>query len=167
MDANRKGIKMSIDWSKLLFAIFLCQAAGLLGARYTRPALKPWYASLKKPSFTPPNWLFAPAWITLYLLMAFAFYLVWMKGAEFVEVRLAIFVFTVQLLLNTVWSYIFFGKKLIFAGLVDIVLLWISIAVCLLLFWKLSVLAGLLLVPYFIWVTFAMVLNFSIWKLNS
>jgi benzodiazapine receptor len=157
---------MQIEWMKLLTAIFVCQAIGLFGARYTRPALKPWYASLRKPFFTPPNWLFAPAWITLYFMMAIAFYLIWIKDFAAPGVKPAVFAFALQLFLNSLWSYIFFGLKLIGYGVLEIISLWISIAVCLVLFLKVSIPAGLLLIPYLVWVTFATALNFAIWKLN-
>ncbi|MCC6758060.1 MAG: tryptophan-rich sensory protein [Candidatus Omnitrophica bacterium] len=157
---------MAINWPALLTAIFICQAAGLIGAKVTRPALKPWYRDLKKPLFTPPDWLFAPAWITLYLLMAVAVYLIWMQGLNTAGVKTAVVVFIIQLLLNSAWSFIFFGMKSPLYGLIEIVILWLSIAVCSVLFWQISILAGWLMVPYLLWVSFAAVLNFAIWKLN-
>lgn len=155
-----------MDWIRLLTAIFVCQAAGLVGAKVTRPALKPWYRDLKKPFFTPPDWLFAPAWITLYLLMAVAAYLIWMQGLNTDGVKAALLVFIIQLILNSAWSFIFFGMKSLFYGLIEIIFLWISIAMCLVLFWQILPLAGWLMVPYLLWVSFATALNFAIWKLN-
>lgn len=157
---------MAINWTALLILIFICQAAGLIGAKVTKPALKPWYRNLRKPFFTPPDWLFAPAWITLYLLMAVAAYLVWMQGLSTAGVKTALIVFIIQLVLNSVWSFIFFGMRSLLYALIEIIMLWLSIVLCSILFWQISALAGWLMVPYLLWVSFATVLNFSIWKLN-
>jgi translocator protein len=155
-----------MNWAKFLASVVACQLAGALGAIFTRSAIPAWYAWLKKPSFTPPNWLFGPAWITLYLLMAVAAYLVWQKGLSHPGVRAALAVFIAQLLLNALWSPIFFGLRSPLAGAVVIVLLWLAIALTMFLFWKQSRPAAWLLLPYLLWVSYASALNISIYFLN-
>jgi benzodiazapine receptor len=155
-----------MNWPKLLASVVACQLAGALGAIFTRSAIPVWYAALKKPSFSPPNWLFGPAWITLYLLMAVAAYLVWQKGLAHPGVRVALAAFVVQLLLNALWSPAFFGLRSPLAGAAVIVLLWLAIALTMLLFWKLSPPAAWLLLPYLLWVSYASALNISIYLLN-
>jgi tryptophan-rich sensory protein len=155
-----------MNWPKLLASVVACQLAGALGAVFTRSAIPVWYAALKKPSFTPPNWLFGPAWITLYLLMAIAAGLIWQKGLGHPGVRAALAAFVVQLLLNALWSPVFFGLRSPLAGAVVIVLLWLAIVLTMLLFWKLSHPAAWLLLPYLLWVSYASALNISIYFLN-
>lgn len=155
-----------MNWPKLLASIVACQLAGIVGAVFTRAAIPSWYAYLKKPSFTPPNWLFGPAWITLYLLMAVAACLVWQKGWQAPGVRLALAVFLVQLLLNVLWSPAFFGWRSPLAGMIVIVLLWLAILVTIIAFSKISRPAALLLLPYILWVSYAAALNISIYFLN-
>lgn len=155
-----------MNWAKLLSSILACQLAGALGAVFTRSAIPSWYAGLKKPAFTPPGWLFAPMWITLYLLMAVAAYLVWRKGLTHPGVRPALAAFVVQLLLNALWSPVFFGLRAPLAGAVVIVLLGLAIVLTIVLFWKISRPAALLLLPYILWVSLATALNISICLLN-
>ncbi len=150
----------------LLISVAACQLVGVIGSFFTRPAIPGWYAGLNKPSFTPPGWLFGPAWITLYLLMGIAAYLVWNRGAARQGVRTALAVFLVQLLLNAAWSPVFFGLRSPLAGAIIIVLLWLAIAATIFLFWKISRCAALLLLPYLLWVTYASALNISIYFLN-
>jgi len=130
------------------------------------PAIPTWYETLAKPSFTPPSWLFAPAWITLYVLMGVAAFLIWRKGLDIRNVKSALIIFLVQLVLNALWSAIFFGAKSLIGGAVVIVLLWIAILFTILRFFKISAAAGGLLIPYILWVSFASVLNISILALN-
>jgi translocator protein len=155
-----------MNWPKLLACVVACQLAGVLGAFFTRAAIPSWYVYLKKPSFTPPSWLFGPAWISLYLLMAVAAYMVWQKGWQGPGVRLALVVFLVQLLLNFLWSPAFFGLRSSLAGMIVIVLLWLAIVLTIFLFFKISRPAALLLLPYFLWVSYASALNISIYFLN-
>jgi len=159
------GIK-SRDIIKLVISIVACQCAGIIGSIFTTPAIPIWYATLQKPPFAPPNWLFAPAWITLYLLMAIAAFLIWRKGLEQKEVKSALVIFLVQLVLNALWSVVFFGLQSPLYGVVVIVALWVVILLTILRFFKLSTAAGALLLPYILWVSFAAVLNVSIWVLN-
>jgi benzodiazapine receptor len=152
--------------SKLITSIIVCQLTGVLGSIFTRPAIPTWYATLKKPSFTPPDGVFSPVWITLFVLMGIAAFLVWNKGLSDQRVKIALSIFVVQLILNVLWSVMFFGLRSPLVGLIEIVVLWIAILLSILYFLKVSNIAGILLVPYILWVSFAAVLNFSIWRLN-
>jgi benzodiazapine receptor len=153
-----------MSWTKLLVSLAACQLAGFLGSIFTRSAIPSWYAQLQKPSFAPPNWLFAPMWISLYLLMAVAAYLVWQKGLGSSGVRAALFL--VQLLLNALWSPVFFGLRSPLAGAAIIVVLWLAILATIIAFAKISPPAAWLLVPYILWVSLATALNISIYFLN-
>jgi benzodiazapine receptor len=154
------------DVLKLVVSLVACQCAGLVGSIFTTPAIPTWYATLEKPFFTPPNWLFAPAWVTLYVLMAVAAFLVWRKGLSEEGVKPALVIFLVQLVINAFWSVAFFGLKSPVAGVVVIVVLWIAILFTILKFFRLSAAAGSLLLPYILWVSFAAALNISLWILN-
>ena len=126
-----------------------------------------WYESLVKPALTPPSWLFGPVWTVLYAMMALAAVLVWRQGWERGEVKRALGVFLLQLVLNLVWSPLFFGAHKVGLALLDIVLMWVAIVWTIRLFYKLSRPAAYLLVPYLVWVSFAMYLNFALWMLNK
>jgi len=151
---------------KLVVSLVACQCAGLIGSLATTPNIPTWYATLEKPVFTPPSWLFAPAWITLYLLMAVAAFLIWRKGLAHEGVKCALTLFLVQLVLNALWSVVFFGLQSPLYGMVVILALWIAIVLTIIKFFRLSTAAGSLLLPYILWVSFASVLNISIWVLN-
>ncbi|HEX9917386.1 MAG TPA: TspO/MBR family protein [candidate division Zixibacteria bacterium] len=151
---------------KLLASIIVCQLAGFVGSIFTGPAIPSWYANLTKPSFVPPNWIFGPVWISLFLLMGIAAFLVWQKGFGDRKVRISLGIFAVQLLLNTLWSILFFGLKSPILGFFDIVLLWIAILLTIIYFARVSKAAAILLLPYIFWVSFAALLNFSIWRIN-
>jgi len=152
--------------AKLVSCIILCQVAGILGSIFTKPAILSWYISLKKPFFTPPDWVFAPVWIILYVLMGFAAFLVWRKGFHQKQTRGALILFAVQLVLNVLWSFMFFRLRSPFAGLVEISILAVAVLLTIQSFLQVSRVAGLLLIPYFLWVAFASGLNLSIWALN-
>ena len=154
------------DILKLVISLIICQCAGLIGSVFTTPAIPTWYAALEKPFFTPPNWLFAPAWATLYLLMGVAAFLLWRRGLSQEGVKPALVIFLVQLVLNTLWSVIFFGLESPLGGVIVIVVLWVAILFTILKFFRLSVVAGSLLLPYILWVSFAAALNISVWILN-
>jgi len=148
---------------KLTVSLVVCQLAGVIGSLFTYDAISTWYVTLSKPFFTPPSWLFAPAWITLYFLMGISLYLVWIKGNKIKE---AISVFGIQLALNITWSFAFFGLKNLLFGLINILVLWFAILVTIKKFYKIDKNAAYLLVPYLAWVTFATFLNYYIWVLN-
>jgi benzodiazapine receptor len=148
-----------MDWT--LFVIFLgaCLAAGATGALFEPGE---WYRGLRKPTWTPPDWLFPVAWTTLYLLMSVAAARVApLEGSQY-----AMAFFALQIALNTLWTPVFFGLKRMGAGMVVLVALWIAVACTLGAFWALDRLAGLMFVPYLVWVTVAGALNFSVWRLN-
>lgn len=159
------GVK-SRDAIKLVVSIAACQCAGLIGSVFTTPAIPTWYATLQKPFFNPPNWLFAPAWVTLYLLMGIAAFLVWRRGLGQKGVKSALIIFLVQLVLNALWSVVFFGLRSPLWGAVVILALWVAILLTILRFFKISTAAGALLLPYILWVSFASVLNIAILVLN-
>jgi benzodiazapine receptor len=146
--------------------VVVCELAGIIGSLFTTPSIPGWYAGLAKPAFNPPSWIFAPVWTTLYALMGLAAFLVYEKGFKRPEVRKALTVFAVQLLLNTLWSIVFFGVQEIFAALVVIALLWAMILWTILLFNRISRAAAYLLIPYILWVSFASVLNAALYVLN-
>lgn len=152
---------------KLIVSIAVCQAAGLIGSVFTFPAIAGWYSTIQKPSFTPPNWVFAPVWTTLFLLMGVSLYLVWNRGLENKNAKTAVSVFGVQLGLNILWSVLFFGFQNPFLAFVEIIFLWLSILATAILFYRISKPAGYLLIPYLLWVSFAAFLNYSIWVLNA
>ena len=147
--------------------VLVCLLAGGIGSIFTAPEIPTWYAALNKPDFSPPNWVFAPVWTTLYILMGIAAYLVYEKGAKKKgEVDAALAVFEVQLALNMAWSFLFFGLHSPLYGLICIAALWIVIALTMVKFYGISRPAGLLLAPYLLWVSFASVLNLFVWMLN-
>jgi benzodiazapine receptor len=148
-------VKTFLQVLRLLGCIVLCEAAGLFGGIFTAQSVTTWYATLAKPSFNPPAWVFGPVWTTLYLLMGISLYLVWRTRGVTERRRTALIVFFVQLILNALWSYIFFGLRNPGAAVVEIFVR------------KLSRPAAWLLVPYILWVTFAAVLNFAVWQLNG
>ncbi|HOW87756.1 MAG TPA: tryptophan-rich sensory protein [Candidatus Omnitrophota bacterium] len=152
--------------AKLIFCVLLCLSAGAAGSFFTASAIPDWYAALNKPSFSPPNWLFAPVWTALYILMGIAAALVWRRGLKNPPVRSALVAFLIQLILNVSWSFLFFGLRSPLSGLVDILFLWAMILVTITRFFKVSILAALMLIPYLLWVTFASGLNLGIFLLN-
>ena len=155
-----------IDILKLVASVILCQLAGFLGSLFTTPAIPTWYATLVKPTFNPPNWVFAPVWTGLYLLMGISAFLVWRKGLDNHLANSGLRIFILQLVLNTLWSFLFFGLKSPLLGLIEILLLWIAIILTILSFFRSSKVAGILLLPYILWVSFAAILNLSLWRLN-
>jgi benzodiazapine receptor len=151
----------------LLFSsIIICQLAGIIGSLFTTPSIPSWYAGINKPSFNPPNWVFAPVWTTLFLLMGISLYLVLRTGLNEKDVKIGIAVFIFQLVLNSLWSFLFFGLHSPFSAFIEIIFLWIAILASIILFFRISGVAGILLIPYILWVSFASVLNFAIWRLN-
>jgi tryptophan-rich sensory protein len=150
----------------LIVAIITCQAAGIVGSIFTASKIPTWYKGLIKPALNPPSWVFGPVWTTLYLLMGIALYIIWKKGLSTEGVKFALTIFAVQLILNALWSIVFFNMENLGLALINIVLMWISILWTIVLFYRLSPTAGLLLIPYILWVSFASYLNYAIWTLN-
>jgi benzodiazapine receptor len=148
-------------------SILICLLAGGIGIIFTSSQISTWYAVLNKPSFSPPNWLFAPVWTTLYILMGISLYLVWKKGLKTKKVRDAIYNFGFQLVLNAIWSPIFFGMHSLLLALIVLIAMWIYIVKTIRSFAKVDRTASLLLYPYLAWVSFASILNFSVWLLNK
>lgn len=143
----------------LIFSIGLCLGVGIIGSFFTVSAIPSWYATLNKPIFSPPNWVFGPVWTVLYVFMGISLYLVWQK-------KNVPSIFWIQLILNAAWSIIFFGWHNPLLALVDIVVLWIAIILTIKAFYKINKLAANLLIPYLLWVSFAIILNLFIVLLN-
>jgi len=151
---------------KFVVSVLVCQAAGLIGSVFTAPSIATWYAGIAKPAFNPPNWVFAPVWTTLFFLMGVSLYLIWEKGLESRDARLAVSVFGAQLVLNIIWSVLFFGLQNPFLAFLEIIALWIAILASIIVFHRISKTAAYLLVPYILWVSFAAFLNYNIWILS-
>ena len=153
-------------WASLAIFIIVCLGAGGLGAIATSPEIEGWYKTLEKPPWNPPDNVFGPVWTTLFVMMAIAAWMVWRsKGARPATIALALF--TVQFILNIAWSWIFFGMHQPGWALVELVILWLAIVATTVAFYRRSNSAGWLMAPYLAWVSFAGVLNFTIWRLNS
>jgi tryptophan-rich sensory protein len=146
--------------------IIVSQAAGIVGAVFTSPAIPNWYASLNKPSFNPPGWIFGPVWTILYTMMGLAAWLVWQKWGESSVAKAAVILFFVHLVFNTLWSILFFGLQNPMLAFIEILFLWGMILALIILFYQVDKRAAYLMIPYILWVSFAAVLNFSIWRLN-
>jgi translocator protein len=152
---------------KFAISILASFAAGGIGSLFTFKAIPTWYAGLKKPPCTPPNWVFGPAWTTLYILMGISVFLVWQKGLSTNGALLAFTLFWIQLGLNALWSVIFFGMKSKVGGVVTIIFLWFLILATIITSFRISGWAGSLLIPYLVWVTIASYLNVGVWLLNK
>jgi tryptophan-rich sensory protein len=150
---------------KVIICVALCLAAGGIGAFFTETGQ--WYQELEKPVFNPPSWVFGPVWTTLYILIGIAAGLVWSEKFSKNEHRKrAMRWFWIQLVINTLWSFSFFGLKNPLVGLINIILLLVAILITTRLFFSINKLSGWLMIPYILWVSYATVLNFSIWSLN-
>ena len=157
---------MHPDYLILFALILLCLGSGFAASLATRQGVRTWYPTLRKPGGTPPNWLFAPVWTALYILMAVAAWLVWREVGWHLA-RPALVLFFGQLALNIAWSGIFFASRQPGLALAEIVILWLAIASTAYSFWFLMPLAGVLLLPYLAWVSYATYLNLGILRLNS
>ena len=151
---------------KLIIAVAVPLAVGGLSGFATAGGVATWYPTLTKPSFNPPAWVFGPVWTVLYIMMGVAAFLVWREGLASEGVKLALTVFAVQLALNGLWSILFFGMQAPGWALVEIIALWLAIIATVVFFWRVVPAAGMLLLPYLAWVSFAAVLNASLWWLN-
>lgn len=156
------------DIAKLIISCLLCLSAGALSSLFTTAdSLTTWYAALTKPSFTPPGWLFGPVWTALYILMGLSFFLIWRKGLRSRPAAIALGCFITQLILNALWTPIFFYLHLILLAFIEILLLSAAIFLTILTFAKISPAAAVLLIPYLAWTVFAAILNASIYLLNK
>ena len=154
------------DAVKLVISIVLCQLAGVAGSLLTSPAIPAWYKTLKKPFFTPPDWIFGPVWISLFMLMGVSLFMVW-RRQEHPQFKITLTFFLIQLIFNILWSAAFFRLRSPLFGLIDIGLLWVAILLTIQYCLRISKVAGLLLLPYIFWVSFAVFLNFYLWILNT
>ena len=162
----QKSVSKTKAGAILIGSVLLCNCAGLLGSLFTTTGPGSWYSTLIKPAFNPPSWIFAPVWTLLYILMGISLYLVIMEGMKGRDVRIPLLIFAIQLILNILWSYAFFGLESTFFGLLVIILLWISIVATMILFYPVRKAATWLLVPYILWVSFATILTYTIYSLN-
>jgi len=174
---------------KLSISIIICEFAGVIGSVFTTPSIENWFADLNKPVFSPPNWIFAPVWTLLFLLMGIAFYLAWDKkwtvknkikiGAKIKlnkffeefwsgkwQKGTTISIFFIQLFLNIYWSLLFFGRHAIGSAFFELIVLWFAILLTIISFYRVSKTAAYLLLPYILWVSFAGILNYFLWTLN-
>jgi len=156
---NKKGVF-------IIIAVLICLLAGGIGAMATQTSVNTWYTTLNKPFFNPPNWIFGLMWTTLYILMGVAAGIVWSRGFHHRWVKTAMYHFIFQLLINVLWSLVFFGLQEIFGALLVIIGLLVLLIFTYKWFKVVNNLSAYLLIPYILWVSFALVLNFSIWKLN-
>ncbi|WP_231491501.1 TspO/MBR family protein [Pedobacter sp. Leaf170] len=150
----------------LILNIALTLGIGALGGIATANSVKTWYLTLNKPSFNPPSWLFAPVWTTIYILIGIAAYLVWVKRDTIVHFPRTVAIYAIQLILNLCWSFIFFYFHEIGFALAEIIMLLIMIIINAITFYKIDKLAGLLFIPYILWVSFASFLTYNIYILN-
>ena len=154
-------------WIVLFLCILLCLGVGLTGRFFTHQSVYDWYKTLNKPLWTPPNWVFGPVWTTLYLLMGISLWLIWEKKRQLHNPQFTpYFLFGIQLLLNFLWSLLFFGKQNPLLALIDLTLLWVILFATIVNFNKYSTIADLLLVPYLIWISYAWALNLAIVRMN-
>lgn len=159
--------RKKINWKLLFFSIVASQSAGIIGSFFTANSIRTWYVTLEKPFFNPPNWVFGPVWTLLYTLMGIALYIIWNKAlASKKKNYFAVWLFLAHLVINTLWSIIFFGLKDLLAALITILILWGMIVWLIKLFYAVNKYAAYLLIPYLAWVSFATVLNGAILFLN-
>ncbi len=152
-----------LNYFKLITSIIICKLAGILGSIFTISSVSSWYITLNKPFFNPPSWVFGPVWALLYLLMGISLYIVWNNKKR---TNKAITIFGIQLILNLLWSILFFGIQSPLLAFIEIMFLWFAILLSIIYFYRISRTAAYLLVPYILWVSFAAILNFSIYILN-
>ena len=157
-----EGLKVN-EIPKLMVSLIIVFIVGAIGSVATSPQIPVWYATLARPAWAPPNWLFPVVWTILYILIGISLFLVWRKS---LESKQALVVFAVQLGLNLLWSLVFFGLHSIVGGLVIILMLWMAILANIIVFYRISRWAGLILLPYLVWVSIASYLNYSIYLLN-
>ncbi len=152
---------------KLVIAIAIPLIVGSTSGFFTITGVESWYQTIQKPSWNPPSWIFGPVWTSLYIMMGIALFLIWKSPLSSDVKRTAILLFAIQLVLNFFWSFIFFNQHQIGWAFVEIIALWLFILLTIFAFAKINTTAAWLLVPYISWVSFASILNFTIWKLNT
>lgn len=150
---------------KLIISIGIPLLVGFISSIFTIDAIQQWYPTLQKPIFTPPNWVFGPAWTVLYISMGVSFFMIWKKIGK-IKFSQPYFLYAIQLLLNFLWSFFFFYLENISLSLFDIILLWILVLWMIQRFWEIKKIAGLILLPYLFWISFATALNIGILILN-
>lgn len=150
----------------LIFSIAISELAGIIGSIGTITSISSWYVYLNKPIFNPPNYIFGPVWTVLYAMMGISLYFVWVKGYKKVQVKRAINIFFIHLVVNTLWSIVFFGLHQLGLALIIILILFGMILYLIKIFRPIDRRASYLLVPYLLWVSFATILNLAIWRLN-
>ncbi|MFH1631334.1 MAG: TspO/MBR family protein [Candidatus Aenigmatarchaeota archaeon] len=158
--------KLRISPSKLLLSILLCIIIGSSAAVFMSSSIDNWYTTLAKPTWTPPNWVFAPVWLTLFALMGVSIYLIWQHGRRNENITTAFILFCVQFAANIMWSFFFFGMESPIIAFADIILLWLLIATTIIAFYRISKPASYIMIPYIVWVTIAAALNYSVILLN-
>jgi len=151
---------------RFIISIIICQSAGIFGSLFTFEAVPDWYITLEKPFFAPPNWIFGPVWIILYFLMGVSFYIVWKDELKSKTRYVFFVVFGIQLILNALWSLLFFGLRSPLLGLIDILILDVILVVTIFYAKRVSKYAAMLLIPYMVWIIIASVLNYAIMVLN-
>ena len=149
----------------LLISILIVFSFGFIGSFFTTSSITNWYAFINKPLFSPPNWIFAPVWTLLYILMGISAFLIW-KKRDNLKTKQALIFYGIQLILNALWSIIFFGMHNPGLAFLEIIILWLFILITLIKFYKINKTAGILFIPYLLWVSFASILNYAIWMLN-
>ena len=155
-----------MKYLRILVSLIIAHTAGLVGSVFTARSIETWYASLNKPTWNPPNWIFAPVWLMLYSLMGYAAYLIWRVRTTDPRADRALTVYAIHLIVNAGWSVIYFGWRDILFAFYWILMLDVLIIVTLVLFWRIKQLAGVLLIPYLAWALFASYLNYTLLLLN-
>lgn len=164
--SGNKSALTNHTWIKVLIAIAACQLVGIIGSLFTAASLDTWYAALAKPGFQPPSWLFGPVWLALYTMMGMAGYLIWSQKNKKKTVRPALAIFAFHLVVNALWSIVFFGWQNVLLALFVIGLLLSLVIILFRRFQQIKPAAAYLLIPYLAWLLFAMALNFEVWRLN-
>lgn len=154
-----------MQYKKLIISILIPLIVGLLGSIFTSSSVDSWYISLNKPSFNPPSYLFAPVWTVLFVLIGISFYFVWSKDFGSNKI-LTLGIYSLDLILNLLWSVLFFGLKNPFLAFIEIIILWFTILINIIVFSKVTKISGIMLIPYLLWVSFASVLNYAVFILN-
>jgi len=162
-----------MNYKQLSISLVVPQIAGMIGSFFTVSAIPFWYTNLNKPSFSPPNWVFGPVWIFLYILMGISVYLIWNKynqipkeNLQKIYLKTSLQFFWIHLFFNAFWSLIFFGLQNPALAFTNIMIIWLMIIILIKRFWKINKWSSYLLIPYLLWVSFASILNLSIWFLN-